>query len=668
MFSFGPGSIYELTDKTVMILGPDYWDNVSEINYDTVHDARLAERMQVSKFYQPPVKDGTHLPARIFPDWQVCQNGQCRRLFRYSEYNEKINNYKYRLIGLFKDNNKHSSEKIYRNISDIFCPFCLSNSIKKHFNGSLPDELKSGDKNKILQLKLSECISFRWIQVCSNGHVDDLDFLNMMGVSNDKRDLYELKFRYYGMDLINQMITATHKTDTSKNINRSLARLKTMHPVCNGNLYWRKSRDRYISQNCSEQTRIVQKGDSMVYFADMITSLAIPPYSKSDYNQIRDSIINTIEDIWDDSSLSEVQNARRKLLEVSNIRDKRAFRQIRRIAREIIDELYTVQDEKDENKSLVEELVKKKVTGIGYDDLLAEAQSSMDGDKGGSLGDRFEYLYRIQEYNQLITEKDRQDAQPPFSVRVQKKPDTMRFLRHLVIADDISITYSQKFFRRLATDGKRQQIKSEMDWLPAIQVRGEGIFVDFDIDQLDSWYDKNKRQLDDQFMNISVEDIHSINCTNSRTVSFFYLIHSFAHYLINALSFVSGFNAASMRERLYINAETDDDDISEIYGVLISSSTGDSEASLGGLAYYGFKEKIYELLSNTLFKLKSCSNDPICWQTKPQEGIRNYAACFSCLFLPETSCELRNEFLDRKLLIGDGETGIMGFFSDKGLY
>jgi hypothetical protein len=54
----------------------------------------------------------------------------------------------------------------------------------------------------------------------------------------------------------------------------------------------------------------------------------------------------------------------------------------------------------------------------------------------------------------------------------------------------------------------------------------------------------------------------------------------------------------------------------------------------------------------------------------PHDGINNYAACFSCLFLPETACEFRNEYLDRKLMIGDGDgiTEIKGFFNYKGIF
>lgn len=51
---------------------------------------------------------------------------------------------------------------------------------------------------------------------------------------------------------------------------------------------------------------------------------------------------------------------------------------------------------------------------------------------------------------------------------------------------------------------------------------------------------------------------------------------------------------------------------------------------------------------------KVCATDPICYHTAGQgDGDLNLLACFSCSLLPETSCELFNSFLDRRLLIDE---------------
>jgi hypothetical protein len=56
-----------------------------------------------------------------------------------------------------------------------------------------------------------------------------------------------------------------------------------------------------------------------------------------------------------------------------------------------------------------------------------------------------------------------------------------------------------------------------------------------------------------------------------------------------------------------------------------------------------------------LERLRICSNDPICADHKPDDrnGDRatHGAACHGCLLIAETSCEMRNLFLDRSLLV-----------------
>ena len=52
---------------------------------------------------------------------------------------------------------------------------------------------------------------------------------------------------------------------------------------------------------------------------------------------------------------------------------------------------------------------------------------------------------------------------------------------------------------------------------------------------------------------------------------------------------------------------------------------------------------------------KLCSNDPVCAQHRPdhlqEERFLQGAACHGCLLIAETSCEIRNLFLDRGLLL-----------------
>ena len=50
-----------------------------------------------------------------------------------------------------------------------------------------------------------------------------------------------------------------------------------------------------------------------------------------------------------------------------------------------------------------------------------------------------------------------------------------------------------------------------------------------------------------------------------------------------------------------------------------------------------------------------CSNDPICAQHAPGQSMEERwlhgAACHGCALVAETSCEMRNDYLDRALVM-----------------
>ena len=138
------------------------------------------------------------------------------------------------------------------------------------------------------------------------------------------------------------------------------------------------------------------------------------------------------------------------------------------------------------------------------------------------------------------------------------------------------------------------------------------------------------------------------------------LLHTLAHMLIRELSISSGYNIASIRERIYRS--------SEYNGVIIYTASPSSDGSLGGLVKIGKKNHFKSLLSNTINHAKRCSRDPFCIDDDPQKKERvgappntrlNGSACYACSLLPETSCENSNRLLDRKL-IHDPKIGYFG--------
>ena len=79
----------------------------------------------------------------------------------------------------------------------------------------------------------------------------------------------------------------------------------------------------------------------------------------------------------------------------------------------------------------------------------------------------------------------------------------------------------------------------------------------------------------------------------------------------------------------------------------------DAEGTLGGLVQQA--RYIEDHLADALRMGALCSNDPICAQHAPGASMEGRwlhgAACHGCALIAETSCEMRNDYLDRSLVV-----------------
>ena len=84
-----------------------------------------------------------------------------------------------------------------------------------------------------------------------------------------------------------------------------------------------------------------------------------------------------------------------------------------------------------------------------------------------------------------------------------------------------------------------------------------------------------------------------------------------------------------------------------------SQSTAGNQDTLSGLV--ATARHFGRILRSALRRLEMCSNDPICADHEPASTADDRAlhgvACHGCLLIAETSCEARNLFLDRALLV-----------------
>jgi hypothetical protein len=202
-------------------------------------------------------------------------------------------------------------------------------------------------------------------------------------------------------------------------------------------------------------------------------------------------------------------------------------------------------------------------------------------------------------------------------------------------------------------------INGNLGWLPAIEVRGEGIFVEINTDKFRNWIERSSTRIATLLR--EYERRRTVRNLAARNIDVrFIMIHTLAHALIKELTFTCGYGSASLRERLYCNLENPEEPMN---GLLIYTASGDSEGTLGGLVAQAQPERFERLVEEALRRSLWCSNDPVCMES-PGDGAlsSNLAACHGCILLPETSCEEGNRLLDRGVLVGTIDDPGLGFF------
>jgi hypothetical protein len=216
-------------------------------------------------------------------------------------------------------------------------------------------------------------------------------------------------------------------------------------------------------------------------------------------------------------------------------------------------------------------------------------------------------------------------------------------------------------------------------WVPATEDRGEGIFLQLDLDAVAQWerhiettplwnahLEAHRRNFARRFS----ETAAAINPDTRLPVPRYWLVHTLSHILIREMAMYSGYGAASLTERIY--AWREEPGRESAAGLLICTTASDSEGTLGGLVALSEPEKLQGIVLSAVRRAWRCSSDPVCAQRTPSdpEDFLHGAACHTCCFASETSCEKANRFLDRRFLLdlptANGPT-VPGFFGSYGL-
>ena len=454
----------------------------------------------------------------------------------------------------------------------------------------------------------------RFITACTKGHIDDFPWMEWAHDGKETCSKPELKIRTSGFTSSLSAIKIECSCGSSRNMGSAMSdeALSRLGIKCSGKSPWLNK-----EASCCENPVTLQRGASNVYFPLNFSAISVPPWTKPINRRISELVHS-----WPKDQLRE-------------------------------------------QKSVWVKFLKSNPLLASFTEI--EIEKALDLYLEGETVDELSQIKKMEWKNFMAHQQYNDEL---FSIEEEEVPLSFKpFLEKTVLVKRIREVRCLTGFLRIdpgdpemgeegLPDSYNRLSKDRTNWLPAVEVFGEGVFLSLDNQLIQNW--ENRKIIKDKMQNLN--EIYSNwrqerSLTPSPRVSAkFVLLHSLAHLLIRELSVSCGYSAASLRERIYCDKE--------MASILIYTASGDSEGSLGGLVQQGKKQNLEELLNRAIKSAQICTNDPLCSDIETGfTGTVNGAACHSCSYVSETSCENSNRLLDRSLVVDIDENSRTGFFS-----
>ena len=458
----------------------------------------------------------------------------------------------------------------------------------------------------------------RFVVACKNGHLQEFPWDVWVGHGNGCKGS-KLKLSQSERAGLAGLMLECLNCGEKRSMDGALGQqtMEKLRVECAGERPW-------LGANCAEQCdlwpRAVQRGASNLYFPLIASALSIPPFTEG--------IQSRLDEVW----------------WMFEGKEEATWPQI------------------------IELIGLENVLGMSTADILKEAKRSKEALNSSSIEQ-----IRYEEYVKLGSDPVLGE-ETHFSIRPETVPPELRryFEKIVRVVRLREVRALRAFTRILPPAGEYEEdapnlakiYKTRQPWLPAIEVKGEGIFLKFNEAELHKWETAHQEKLHERAK--LVNDAYAAAWKARRDddkkpprqiTPRFLLVHSFAHALMRRLTLSCGYSNASLRERLYVG------DNPLMSGLLIYTGTTDSDGSLGGLERQGKPGRISELVTASITDMSWCSNDPLCIEDiSTFSDPQNLAACHSCMMAPETSCEEFNVLLDRAVLVGKPDNPNLGFF------
>lgn len=184
------------------------------------------------------------------------------------------------------------------------------------------------------------------------------------------------------------------------------------------------------------------------------------------------------------------------------------------------------------------------------------------------------------------------------------------------------------------------------EWLPGSMHFGEGVFIM--LDEEDGWHfpmGGSAKQWETSLYQAEYPDFLFRGATQEERHPIFVWWHTLSHLLLRSIAVNSGYSSASIRERVYLEINNSQ----ARGGIVLYTSQAGADGTLGGLI--AMVPHFDQVLNSAFRQLEVCSNDPLCCDNEFRSGNYNGSACYGCVLVSETSCEHRNMWLDRRVVL-----------------
>lgn len=454
-------------------------------------------------------------------------------------------------------------------------------------------------------------VATRFVRACPKGHVDDLDWYRFVHGSEDRcrRPLW-LDERGTSGDLADLVV----RCECGKQRGLYEATLLEVNPLgtCRGTRPWL---GRNTSEGCNQPSRLLIRTASNAYFPQVVSVLSLPDRGSA-VDMAVGELWDMLQIVDDAAGLALLKRMPRITERLREFRDDEVLEAIRRRKGGSTEERPVKHVELDALLAALE--------GFGDDvPIDPDFHARRLPDRAWRRPGRSDGIAAVTQLH-----------------RLREVLALIGFTRLEAAIPDIDGEYD--------SDVERAQIAIEPAWFPAIENRGEGIFVQLRAGAVRCWLERAavQQRLD------HLASGHRRWADDHKSKRPFpggpyVLLHTLAHLMIQSLAMRCGYPASSIRERIYADTPA------ERFGVLLYTASPDADGTLGGLVQQARHVEVH--LAQALRVAAFCSNDPICAHHAPGAAMEGRwlhgAACHGCALIAETSCEMRNDYLDRALVV-----------------